>query len=125
MTETMDLWELLMAQSSINSWCIEPTPKAVIDSFRREEGVPYDSWITQPGTHKHDRIQRFSSAEYGRPEGIDRALMDANEWLQRTGIKPLNIETLTKVSGGGLATFSTSDNGVRVWYLTGIEKSPV
>jgi hypothetical protein len=61
----------------------------------------------------------FSSAEYGRPEGIDRALVEANEWLKRYGIKPLNIETLTKVSGGAAANLSSSDIGLRVWYVVG------
>lgn len=59
----------------------------------------------------------FSSAEYGRPEGIDRALIEANEWLLRSGVKPLNIETLTRVTGGGLANFTSSDIGVRIWYV--------
>jgi hypothetical protein len=67
----------------------------------------------------------FSSAEYGRPEGIDRALVEANEWLQRTGTRPLNIETLTKVTGGGLANFSSSDIGLRVWYVIGTDSGPV
>lgn len=61
----------------------------------------------------------FSCSEYGRPEGIDRALVEANEWLQRTRINPLNIETLAKITGGGLAHFSSSDIGVRVWYIIG------
>ena len=65
----------------------------------------------------------FSSAEHGRPEGIDRALVEANEWLQRTGINPLNIETLTKVTGGGLANISSSDIGLRVWYVVGRERT--
>lgn len=59
----------------------------------------------------------FSSIEYGRPEGIDRALVAANEWLLRTGVRLLNVETLTKISGGGLANFTSSDVGVRVWYV--------
>jgi len=67
----------------------------------------------------------FSSTEYGRPEGIDRALTEANEWLQRTGTKPLNIETLTKVTGGGLANFSSSDIGLRIWYVIGTDRGAV
>jgi len=58
----------------------------------------------------------FSSARFGRPEGIDRALVEANEWLLRTGVKPLNIETLTHFSGGGMANLVSSDVGLRVWY---------
>lgn len=59
----------------------------------------------------------FSSNAYGRPEGIDQALVEANEWLLRIGVQPLNIETLTKVTGGGLGNFSSSDVGLRVWYV--------
>ena len=66
----------------------------------------------------------FLSVEYGRPEGIDRALVEANEWLQGTGTKPLNIETLTKVTGGGLAKSSSSDIGLRVWYVSGMDSGP-
>lgn len=61
----------------------------------------------------------FSSSEYGRPEGIDRALVAANEWLHRTGVKPLNIETLTKLTGGGMASLGSADVGLRIWYLVG------
>lgn len=63
----------------------------------------------------------FSSDEYGRPEGIDRALVEANEWMNRTGIKPLNIETLRKVTGGGVAKLTSSDIGLRVWYVISSE----
>ena len=56
----------------------------------------------------------FSSAEYWRPEGIDRALVEAHEWMLRTGIQPLNIETLQKVTGGGLADVISSDIGLHV-----------
>jgi len=63
----------------------------------------------------------FSSAEYGRPEGIDRALVEANEWIMRSGVRPLNIETLTKMSGGGMAGLTSSDIGLRVWYLVATE----
>ena len=65
----------------------------------------------------------FSSAQYGRPEGIDGALVQANEWLQRTGIKPLNIETLTKAAGS--ANYSFSDIGLRVWYVIGTDNGPI
>jgi hypothetical protein len=64
----------------------------------------------------------FASHAFGRPEGIDRALVEANQWLQRTGIKPLNVETLTNVSGGGMASLTSSDIGVRVWYLVSAER---
>lgn len=61
----------------------------------------------------------FSSSEFGRPEGIDRALVEANDWLQRTGIRPLTVETLTRLQGGGMASLTTSDIGLRVWYEVG------
>ncbi len=61
----------------------------------------------------------FSSVQFGRPEGIDRALVEANEWLQRTGVKPLNIETLTKLAGGGTCNLASSDIGLRIWYVIG------
>lgn len=61
----------------------------------------------------------FSFSQFGRPEGIDRALVEANEWLQRSGIRPLNIETLKNVTGGGMANLVYSDVGLRVWYEVG------
>ena len=64
----------------------------------------------------------FSSHAFGRPEGIDRALVEANEWLLRTGVKPLNIETRTNLNGGGLANMTSSDIGLRVWYLVSAER---
>jgi len=67
----------------------------------------------------------FSSVRFGRPEGIDRALVEANEWLLRTGVKPLNIETLSHFSGGGMANLTSSDVGLRVWYLVSGEASTV
>jgi hypothetical protein len=67
----------------------------------------------------------FSSAVYGRPQGIDQALVEANEWLLRIGVKPLNIETLTKVTGDGLANFTSSDIGLRVWYVVSADVSAV
>ena len=57
----------------------------------------------------------FSSSDFGRPEGIDRALVEANEWLVRTGVNPLNIETLRNISG--VMSVSSADIGVRVWYV--------
>lgn len=63
----------------------------------------------------------FSVEKFGRPVGIDGALVAANEWLHRSGIVPLNIETLTKVSGGGVANIIISDIGLRVWYQVGVD----
>jgi hypothetical protein len=56
-----------------------------------------------------------------RSEGIDAALVGVNEWLARTGIKPLNVETITEVSGN-LSTRST-DRGIRVWYRVGASET--
>lgn len=61
----------------------------------------------------------FTSVEFGRPEGLDRALVAANEWIARTGIAPLNIETLTRTTGGGVSNIVISDIGLRVWYQVG------
>ncbi|MGZ5200557.1 MAG: hypothetical protein ACXWC4_12365 [Telluria sp.] len=47
-------------------------------------------------------------------DGMDAALVSANEWLARTGIEPLNVETLVEAYGR-LAANST-DRGIRVWY---------
>ncbi len=61
----------------------------------------------------------FFSAVKGGPEGIDQALVASNEWLLRSGVTPLNIETLTKATGGGLVNATSRDIGVRVWYVVG------
>jgi hypothetical protein len=61
----------------------------------------------------------FSFSQFGRPDGLDRALVEANEWLQRTGVKPLNIETLREQHGGGTANIHTFDAGLRIWYVVG------
>jgi len=57
----------------------------------------------------------FSPRQSGQLVGIDRALVEANEWLKRTGTSPLSIETLKNVSG--TMAISSSDTGLRVWYL--------
>lgn len=63
----------------------------------------------------------FSSKHFARPEGIDHALVEANEWLVRTGIKPLNIETLTQFDG--TRQMNSASIGLRVWYLVGASDS--
>ena len=60
-------------------------------------------------------FREFLPRQSGQLVGIDRALVEANEWLIRTGTKPLNIETLKNVSGK--MAISSSDVGIRVWYL--------
>jgi hypothetical protein len=47
-------------------------------------------------------------------DGLDAALVSANEWLARTGIQPLNVETIVETRGR-METVST-DRGIRVWY---------
>jgi len=59
----------------------------------------------------------FLAIEYGRPEGIDSALVAANDWLMQTGTSPLSVETIKNITGGGLAAFTSSDAGLRVWYV--------
>ena len=58
----------------------------------------------------------FRSSTPGSPlsDGMDKAIVSANEWLDRTGIRPINIETIAEVRG----TMSVDhvDRGVRVWY---------
>ncbi|GAB2862045.1 hypothetical protein GCM10027277_33260 [Pseudoduganella ginsengisoli] len=57
----------------------------------------------------------FSPRQTDQSAGIDRALVEVNQWLARTGIKPLNIETLRNVTG--TMAISSSDVGLRVWYM--------
>lgn len=56
----------------------------------------------------------FPSYVMGRPSGLDKAVIDASEWLKRKGIKPLNVETL--ISSGGTMSVGAPDGGLRVWY---------
>lgn len=57
----------------------------------------------------------FTASTPGSPlsDGVDKALVAANEWLARTGIRPLNVETL---SGGSFGWKTNADRGLRVWY---------
>lgn len=48
-------------------------------------------------------------------DGLDAALVSANEWLAHTGIRPLNVETI--VEAHARVASNTTDRGVRVWYL--------
>lgn len=70
-------------------------------------------------------FREFSATAFGRPEGIDSALVQANEWLLRTGVQPLNIETLRNITGGGMASLHIAEAGLRVWYRVGQDGAPV
>lgn len=58
----------------------------------------------------------FRSATTGSPlsDGIDRSLVLANEWLLKTGVRPVNIETITETRGS--MAVSQVERGLRVWY---------
>ena len=58
----------------------------------------------------------FRSSTSGSPlsDGIDRSLVLANEWLQKTGVRPVNIETITETRGS--MTITLVERGLRVWY---------
>jgi hypothetical protein len=54
------------------------------------------------------------------PDGLDVALVATNEWLARTGIQPLNVETIVEMRGGMMSRpAQSSDRGIRVWYEVG------
>ncbi|WP_436573299.1 hypothetical protein [Janthinobacterium sp. HLS12-2] len=61
----------------------------------------------------------FRSSTSGSPlsDGIDRSLVLANEWLQKTGVRPVNIETITETRGRMAIT--QVERGLRVWYEVG------
>lgn len=40
----------------------------------------------------------------------------ANEWIAQSGTQVINVETLTDTGGMG-GTSSTSQDGVRIWYI--------
>lgn len=58
----------------------------------------------------------FISTTSGSPlsEGIDGALVAANEWIERTGIRPTSIETLTELRGS--MSIQSVSKGLRIWY---------
>jgi len=58
----------------------------------------------------------FCSSTPGSPltDGIDGALISANEWIGRTGIRPINVETLTEFRGN--MSIKSVTRGLRVWY---------
>ncbi len=58
----------------------------------------------------------FRSSKPGSPlsDGMDKAILSVNEWLEKTKIQPINIETLTEFPD--TRSVSAVDRGVRVWY---------
>ncbi len=48
-------------------------------------------------------------------DGIDGALVAANDWLLRTGVRPLNVETIRTHARGSVGVDAV-ERGVRVWY---------
>ncbi|MYN44711.1 hypothetical protein GTP23_06435 [Pseudoduganella sp. FT93W] len=61
----------------------------------------------------------FRSNTPGSPlsDGIDRAMVSANEWLKETGVQPLNIETLVETRGS--LSVGRVERGLRIWYVIG------
>ena len=58
----------------------------------------------------------FRSTTSGSPlsDGIDRSLVLANEWLEKTGVRPVSIETIKETRG--VVTIIQVERGLRVWY---------
>lgn len=58
----------------------------------------------------------FRSTTAGSPlsDGMDRSLVLANEWLLKTGVRPVSIETITETRGW--TAISQVERGIRVWY---------
>lgn len=61
----------------------------------------------------------FRSTTSGSPlsDGMDRSLVMANEWLVNTGVRPINMETMTETRGW--MTLTKVERGIRVWYEAG------
>ena len=61
----------------------------------------------------------FRSTTAGSPlsDGMDRSLVLANEWLLKTGVRPVNIETITEARGR--MVLAKVERGIRVWYEAG------
>lgn len=51
-------------------------------------------------------------------DGVDGALVAANEWLLRTGVRPLNVETIRSQARGSIG-LDAVERGLRVWYEAG------
>jgi hypothetical protein len=58
----------------------------------------------------------FRSSTSGSPlsDGMDRSLVLANEWLIKTGTRPVCIETITETRGW--MKVIQVERGLRVWY---------
>ncbi|MCC7705655.1 hypothetical protein IGS59_25770 [Janthinobacterium sp. GW460P] len=58
----------------------------------------------------------FRSTTAGSPlsDGMDRSLVLANEWLLTTGVRPVNIETITETRGW--TALAKVERGIRIWY---------
>ena len=58
----------------------------------------------------------FRSSTPGSPlsDGMDRSLVLANESLLKTGVRPVNIETITETRGW--TALAKVERGIRVWY---------
>ncbi|MEG0883559.1 MAG: hypothetical protein RSF79_01815 [Janthinobacterium sp.] len=61
----------------------------------------------------------FRSTTSGSPlsDGMDRSLVLANEWLEKTGVRPVSIETITETRGW--MAIMQVERGLRVWYEVG------
>lgn len=61
----------------------------------------------------------FRSSTPGSPlsDGMDRSLVLANEWLEKTGVQPINMETMTETRGW--MALVKVERGIRVWYEAG------
>lgn len=44
------------------------------------------------------------------------AVLEANQWLEESQVKVINIETLTRTHGGHMEEVKTKEVGIRVWY---------
>ncbi len=60
---------------------------------------------------------RFSTPGSPLADGMDRSLVLANEWLEKTGVHPINMETITETRGW--MALVKVERGIRVWYEAG------
>jgi hypothetical protein len=64
-------------------------------------------------------FQDFRSSTSGSPlsDGMDRSLVLANAWLEKTGVRPVNMETIMETRGW--MAIAKVECGIRVWYEAG------